>query len=100
MSRAPELFCPRCAAPMERAGGELRCGPGDMPLSATMEAELLRRFAERVNPERSPPDAGASWYCPACRVPMDQEMKCAECAGTLRGLHFQLVEMHPHRNPA
>lgn len=96
---APELFCPRCASPMQRVGVELTCVPGDMGLSRKVETELLRRFGQRAKADSPSPPPGSSWFCPACRVPLGEDMKCAECSGTLHDLLFQLIEIHPHRKP-
>ena len=93
---APELFCPRCAAAMQRVAGELTCVVGDMGLSRNMETALLGRFGGQVRGSAPPPSPGSSWFCPACRAPLGEAMTCAQCAGTLRDLLFQLVELHPH----
>jgi hypothetical protein len=94
---APELFCPRCAAAMDRSGGELTCLPGDMGLSRRLETALLGRFGGRVNADAPAPTPGSSWYCPACRLPIGEGMTCGACGESLREFLFQLVELHPHR---
>jgi len=96
---APELFCPRCAAAMQRVAGELTCVVGDMGLASALEAELVRRFAGSVRRDAPVPSRGSQWFCPACRVALGDGMNCPECGGTLYDLRFPLVELHPHRNP-
>jgi hypothetical protein len=90
------LFCPRCAAPMQRIGSEITCAAGGMGLSLAMAGALLSRFGSHIQISALPPPAGADWYCPACRVPMTHDVKCSECGGTLKDLRYQLVEFHPH----
>lgn len=92
------LYCPRCAAPMQRKASALSCVAGQMALSSALEAHLLLRFAAHVDSAAPAPAAGSgAWYCPACRTALDANMKCSTCGGTLRDLLFALVELHPHR---
>ena len=93
-----ELFCPKCAAAMERRGSELTCVPGEMGLSRVLEGQLLARFGEHVRADAPPPLPGsAAWFCPACRTALSADMICATCGGGLRDLLFSLVDLHPHR---
>ena len=94
----PILFCPKCAAAMDRKASEIYCAPGEMGLSRVMEAALVARFAARLRASAPPPPPGAKWFCPACRVPMTDAMHCNDCGGTLADLQHQLVELHPHRD--
>ncbi len=96
---APELFCPFCAAPMQRVGRELTCVIGEMSLSRRLETILLERFGGRARGDAPQPARGAALYCPACRAPLGEDLTCAACAGTIRDLRFQLIEFHPHRQP-
>jgi hypothetical protein len=87
-----------------RRHGELFCVPGDMGLSAIVEAALLSRFGARVRADapapavgQAPAKSGTPWFCPACRVPLRDDMSCGACSGTLHDLRFHLVELHPHR---
>ena len=84
---------------MDRAAnGELTCVAGDMGLSKKMEEALLSRFGLKVKVDAPLPESGASWFCPACRIALGDDMTCADCGGSLKPFHFQLVEIHPHEN--
>jgi hypothetical protein len=82
---------------MERVGnGELMCTAGDMGLARNLEKILLDRFGAHVKVSASAPTTGGDWFCPACRIGLDPEMSCTACGGTLKDLHRDLVEIHPH----
>ena len=59
---------------------------------------LEERFAGGYKPGR----LGAGdmrinlWYCPSCGTPTDGEMRCPDCARSLRDFLYDLVELHPH----
>ena len=82
---------------MTRIEGELRCVPGHMTLSKTMEKALVARFGDRVSSAAPLPKFRGQWFCPACRVPLGQDMSCPKCRGTVHDLLFQLVDGHPHK---
>ena len=99
MTSIPELYCPKCAAAMDRAAnGELTCVAGDMGLSRNLEKTLLERFGAVVDAKAFAPPTGASWFCPACRLALTADLNCPNGNGSLKDLRFQLVEIHPHRD--
>jgi hypothetical protein len=79
--------------------GVFTCAVGGMSLSQRLEATLVVRFGGRVRVDAPAPAEAARWFCPACRVPLDADLRCARCGGTLRDVLFDLVELHPHRSP-
>jgi hypothetical protein len=89
------LYCPRCAKPMGRVGGLITCEPGRMPISPPLEEALLPRFGPHVRAE-APEPPPASFYCPACRVPLDDKYACPSCRGSIADLIFIVVDLHPH----
>jgi hypothetical protein len=94
------VYCPHCGREMSVIDGVFTCEAGGMPLSRQMHAVLVERFpTQRERPQTV--DLGhrlTRWFCPACGVPLDGEMKCQWCGQSIRDQLFRLVELHPHRD--
>ena len=95
------MFRPKCAAPLTRHNGELTCVAGNMGLSRDIEQLLVDRYGRHVpSTDRAMRSATTRpWFCPGCGVMLDTEMVCPHCQVSLKDLRFQLVEMHPHKEP-
>jgi hypothetical protein len=93
------LYCPKCGREMELCDGQLTCLQGHMGLSPSMHSRLRSRFpVHRARPPQVEVGAGLlRWYCPGCGIPLGDDLKCSSCGGDIRDLHYQLVELHPHR---
>jgi hypothetical protein len=93
------LYCPKCGREMEYCDGQLACKQGQMGLSPSMHSRLTTRFPKhRTRPPQV--EVGARllrWYCPSCGIPLGDDLKCSSCGGDIKDLHYQLVELHPHR---
>jgi hypothetical protein len=85
---------------MSRVDGVLTCVEGDMPLSRHLQAVLLERFPVQ---EQKPAYEAVGrrpgvWFCPGCAVPLGPGLSCRSCGKSLGDLHYQLIELHPHRD--
>jgi hypothetical protein len=94
------MYCPYCGRAVTLIDGVLTCTDGEMPLSPHLQAVLAERFAVDIP---RPPDVAEgqrldAWFCPACGVRLGPGLICPSCGRTLRDLHHQLVELHPHRD--
>ena len=93
------MYCPHCGRTMALIDGVFTCVEGDMPLSQAMHERLTERF-----PDHRPQPAGVEvghritrWFCPSCGVPLGRDLQCGTCGRSLQGVHYHLVELHPHR---
>ena len=95
------MFCPKCAAQLTRHNGELTCAAGNMGLSRLVEQVLVDRYSRHVpSTDRAMRTANTRpWFCPGCGVMLDANMVCPHCQVSLKDLQFQLVELHPHKEP-
>jgi hypothetical protein len=94
------MYCPYCGREMELIDGVFTCVVGDMPFSGHMHTTMSERFPTHKN---RPADAEfgrrlTRWFCPGCGVPLDSNMACPKCRGSIRDQLFRLVELHPHRD--
>ncbi len=80
--------------------GVLACTSGDVPLSPLLHAVLVERFPVYVPRPLSVAIGGrlGAWFCPGCGILLGPGLICPSCGHTLRDLHHQLVELHPHRD--
>ena len=94
------MFCPKCAAKLVVADGELKCSATMVGFSPLMERALSDRFGNHLPSKNQGVTSIAtnSWYCPGCGVLLDIDMRCPCCRLSLKDLHYQLVEFHPHRD--
>jgi hypothetical protein len=93
------VYCPFCGREMSLVDGVFTCVAGGMPFSRHMHETLAERF-----PVQAPRPPGVvvghrltHMYAPGCGVPLDPELKCPSCGGSIRDQLFGLVERHPHR---
>lgn len=94
------MYCPHCGRTMAVIDGVFTCVEGDMPLSQVMQVRLSERY-----PDHRPRPVGVEvgrritrWFCPSCGVPLGHELVCGACGRSLQGVHYHLVELHPHRD--
>ena len=92
------MYCPKCAEPLEKRRGTWHCTSGGLELSRHMGDHLEERFSADYKPgRRFATDMRINrWYCPSCGVPTDGEMRCPDCAHSLRDFLYELAELHPH----
>jgi uncharacterized Zn finger protein (UPF0148 family) len=92
------MFCPRCGDELVPQNGELTCLRGDMALSRHIEKILTERYSRHVpSPDAGTVSSDPGWYCPGCGVPLDADLRCAECQHSLQDLQHHLIELHPHK---
>lgn len=108
------MFCPKCGTALSVHTNApqrdmLYCAPGDMGLSPRVATVLLGRYAAESAPPsaQSPMPAfsrrlhgGLHWYCPGCGIRLNEHLECPRCTRHLRDLAYDLIELHPHRDPS
>jgi uncharacterized Zn finger protein (UPF0148 family) len=97
------MFCPFCGDQFVRRNGELYCASGEMGLSQMLEELLTLQYGGLLHISVERPDflpyyqGGLEWFCPACGIPLDNELTCGQCGHSLENRVYDLVEFHPHK---
>jgi predicted RNA-binding Zn-ribbon protein involved in translation (DUF1610 family) len=105
------MYCPKCGDVLadrtdSSAWDVYYCGRGDMWLSPRLADALRRRYAAGAEPAPAVPfdpqlhRTARAWYCPGCGRGLNERKECAACRTHIRDLVYQLVELHPHVDPA
>jgi hypothetical protein len=89
---------------MVEVDGELKCLPGDMPLSQSVRQALTEVC---INDHPAVDDLprtirwGGMWFCPEDGSEMIENegmVRCEVCEKRIPGrILYQLIELHPHR---
>lgn len=93
------MYCPKCGGVFVETSGALRCMAGGMELSPRMLERLEARirgdsykrveFMQQVH-------GNLRWFCHGCGRRLGPQLDCESCGFDLRGLVYELIELHPH----